>query len=206
MEIIDRTIRKYPKLGASGERLALRFINPDINNLSVWIRRCITDLLSTIAQDLSIRPADRVGINFANIDNDKLNFAFSFRRFDQYTADMVLSGLESVIQSNDRFFLDDCLNVRVDHVAIPVGYGRRSHVGKTTDEYFKLHKSSIFNPKLELEHNTICLAVCIVVARAYATDINQFNFLTYFRNYEDLINAAKFSCQVAGVDLTTAPH
>lgn len=142
------------------------------------MRRCITELLFTIASELNVKSADRVGINFANVSDDKLNFAFSFRRFDQYSADLILSGLENVLQSNPNFLLDDCLVIKVDHFPVPVGYGRRSHVGKSTVEYFKLHKSSNFNPKLESDHNTMCLAVCIVVGRAYATDLNQYNFFT----------------------------
>lgn len=166
------------------------------------MRQCITELLSTIGTDLNISPADRVGINFANVNNEKMNFAFSFRRFDQYNPGLVLNGLENVLQSNTRFFLDDCLVVKVDHVVMPVGYGRRNHVGKTTAEYFRLHKSSIFNPDLKGEHNTMCLAVGIVIAQAYAVDINQFNFLTYFRNYDDMIDASKILCQNANVDLS----
>lgn len=199
---MDRFARSYPTLRAKGERLVLRFINPDMENLDRWMKQCIEALLSTVSNDLDIQPADRVGINFANLENDKLNFAFSFRRFDQYSPDLILNGLESVLQSNTRFFLDDCLVIKVDHYSLPVGYGRRSHVGKTSDENFKLHKSSIFNPILESQHNTLCLAVSIVVARAYKTDINQFNFFTYSRNYSDLIDASKELCQNADVDLT----
>lgn len=195
VDILNRSCRRYPRLNASGERLVLRFTNPYLNNLEAWMQRCITELLSTIGNDLDIKPADRVGINFANINNDKLNFAFSFRRFDQYNANLILNGLENVLQSNTRFLLDDCLVIKVDHVVVPVGYGRRSHVGKTSSEYFRIHKLSIFNPNLMPEHNTICLAVSIVVALAHATNINQFNFFTYFRNYVDLIDAAKTLCQ-----------
>lgn len=199
---MSRTVKRYPQLDASGERLAIRFVNPDLTNLESWMRKCINNLLSTIATDLNVRPADRVGINFANVSDDKLNFAFSFRRFDQYNAELVLNGLEIVIQSNSKFFIDDCLVVRVDHVTVPVGFGRRTHVGKSTAEYFKIHKSTIFNPVLKPEHSTICLAVAIVIAQAYATDINQYNFLTYIRNYESMIQSATNLCQNANVDLS----
>lgn len=202
VEVVRRTIRTRRVLNTTGERLVLRFINPNMNNLEEWMKRAVSELLSTIGYDLNVKPADRIGINFANVSDETLNFAFSFRRFDQYSPNVILSGLENVLQSNSKFLLDDCLVIKVDHLPIPVGYGRRSHVGKTTMEYFKLHKSSIFNPKLENEHNTLCLAVCIVLARAYATDINQYNFFTFFRNYDDLIDAAKFLCQEADVDLT----
>lgn len=201
VNIVNRSIRHYPMLNASGIRLAVRFINPDMENLEQWMRACIFELLPTIGQSLHIHPADRVGINFANSEDDNLNFAFSFRRYDQYTPDVILNGLEKVLQSNMRFFLDDCLVVKVDHVAMPVGYGSRTHIGKTTADYFKLHKRSIYNPSLAPEHSTMCLAVSLVVAKAYATDTNQFNFFTYSQNYNDLIDAAKLLCDNANTDL-----
>lgn len=202
IDIVSRAVRTYPKLNASGERMVIRFINPELDRLEAWVRQCINKLLSTIAADLNIRPADRVGLNFANVNNESINFAFSFRRFDQYSADLILNGLENVVQSNSRFFLDDCLVIRVDHVRVPIGFGRRTHIGKSTADYFKLHKSTIFNPILRNEHNTLCLAAAIVIAKAYATDINEYNFLTYKRNYEAMINSAEILCQDADVDLS----
>lgn len=118
LQILSRAVRSYPKLNASGERLAIRFVNPNLNNLEAWMRECINELLSTVAADLNVKPADRVGINFANVNNDKLNFAFSFRRFDQYNAELVLNVLEIVIQRYSLFFLDDCLVVKIDHVVV----------------------------------------------------------------------------------------
>lgn len=47
---------------------------------------------------------------------------------------------------------------------------------------------------------SICLA--IIIAKAYATDINEYNFFTYSLNYDDLIQASKQLCQQANVDLT----
>lgn len=202
IEIVDRCLRRYPRLNAAGERLAIRFINPDLQNLETWMKRCITQLLTTASNDLGIRPADRVGINFANANDNDLNFAFIFRRFDQYSPELILHGLEKVLQSNTQFFLEDCLVVQIDHYTVPVGFGRRTHVGKTTNEYFKLHKSTIFNPELKPVDNTLCLAAAIVVAQAYATDVNKYNFLTYARNYDELIEAAKRLCHEAEVDLT----
>lgn len=155
LNIVNRAIRRYPKLNVTGERVALRFINPDMKNLEGWMKRCIIDLLSTIGSDLNIKPSDRVGINFANENDEKINFAFSSRRFDQYTPRLILKGLENVLQSNTQFLLEDCLMIKVDHYSPPSGYGRRTHIGKTTEQYFKLHKSSIFNPELAPEHNTV---------------------------------------------------
>lgn len=83
------------------------------------------------------------------------------------------------------------LSINVDVVKVPVGYGRRNFIGKSTDTFLKIHKHSIYNPTLKPEHDTLCLAAAIVVSRAYATDVNQFNFLTDYQNYEDLISETK---------------
>lgn len=109
--IVGREIRRYEQLNANGERLLIRFVNPDM-------------LLIVVEEDLNIQPADRVGINFANSEDAQLNFAFTFRRFDQYSATVILDGLEKVLQSNARFLEEDCLIVEVDHAKVPVGYGR----------------------------------------------------------------------------------
>lgn len=70
-----------------------------------------------------------------------------------------------------------------------MGFGRRSHIGKLSEAYYRMHKR--YEPELKLEHNTMCLAVAIVIARAYALDINLCNFLTYKTNYDDLITTAR---------------
>lgn len=61
--IVEREVRQYDRLNATGERLLLRFINPDMENMEGWLTRCISELLSTIERDMEIHPADRVGIN-----------------------------------------------------------------------------------------------------------------------------------------------
>lgn len=122
--IVGREIRRYERLNANGERLLIRFVNPDMRDIEVWMRRCIEGLLIVVEEDLNIQPADRVGINFANSEDAQLNFAFTFRRFDQYSATVILDGLEKVLQSNARFLEEDCLIVEVDHAKVPVGYGR----------------------------------------------------------------------------------
>lgn len=65
-----------------------------------------------------------------------------------------------------------------------------------------MHKTSLLNPELKSEHSSMCLAAAIVIGKAYATDVNLYNFLTYYRNYTDLIDALKELCQNANVNLT----
>lgn len=85
---------------------------------------------------------------------------------------------------------------------MPLGYGRRSHIGKSPDVYYKLHKRSLFSPDLEQAEYGLCLAVSIVVGIAHSTnDINKYNYLTYKGNYSELIHEAKMLCYNANVNL-----
>lgn len=84
--------------------------------------------------------------------------------------------------------------MNIDHVRIIVGYGRSSHIGKSSDRYYKLHKRSIFSLNLKAEDYGLCLAVSIVAAHLY-DDVNRYNYLTYSGNYSALeIQEAKALC------------
>lgn len=203
IHIIDKNIRTYKTLNANGIRLKLKFKNPPLINVEEWLKKCIAELLSIASSELRIAAQDRVGLIFTNTNNVKANFSISFRRFDQYNPDVILTDLENVIQSNSKFFVDDNLLVNIDHVRIPVGFGRRRHVGKTRDSYFKIHKRSIFLPKLKEIHYGLCLPVSIVIAKAYVSgDVNRYNYITYNGNYNELINEAQQLTNDACVDLT----
>lgn len=152
VEVIDMRVRNYRTLNASGMRIEMKFRNPILDDVEKWLRQCINELLNIVAIELEISPRDRVGFVFTNTNNVKVNFSISFRRFDQYNADVILNELEKIIQSNSKFFIDDNLIVNVDHVKIPIGFGRRTHIGKSRDEYFKIHSRSIISPELESDH------------------------------------------------------
>lgn len=188
-------------MNASGIRFELRFENPPVLNVEPWLKNCFAELLSMAAFELKIDPQDRVGFVFTNMSHARAHFSISFRRFDQYNSDVILNALEKIMQSNMRFFADDDLVVNIDHVRIPVGFGRRVHVGKTRDNYFKIHKRSIFQPTLKDIHHGLCLPVSIVIAMAYASDdINRYNYFTYKGNYDELISEAVKLGKDANVD------
>lgn len=101
------------------------------------------------------------------------------------------------------FFTDDNLVVKIDHVRIPVGYGRRSHIGKSSDKYYKLHERSIFSPNSKKNDFGMCLAVTVLVGIAHSNkDINRYNYLTYSPNYNELIRESRDLCFNACVDLS----
>lgn len=191
VQVVDKNVRHYRELGVSGLRLEVKFQNPSPSNVEEWLEKCISELLSIASSELEIEPQDRVGLVFTNTNNVRAHFSISFRRFDQYSPEVILAALEKVIQSNTAFFVDDNLVVNIDHVKIPVGFGRRTHIGKTRDKFFKIHKRSIFQPELKEIHYGLCLPVSIVIAMAYVSDdINRYNFITYRGNYDDMISEA----------------
>lgn len=167
------------------------------------MEKCFDDLLKLISQELCVQPQDKVGFSFVNVEHEKLNFNISFRRFDQYSSELILSLLDNVLQSNINFLLDDSLVINADHIRIPVGCGRRSHVGKSNDNFFKIHKNFIFTPKLRVQDGNICLPVAIIIGKAYADGCiaqNLYNFLTYPGNIDELVSTARTLANDAGVN------
>lgn len=204
VNIITKNTRFYKTLNASGLRLSVKFKEPETDDIYGWLTHCITELLTIAQGELNIDPQDRVGINFNNTNCEKVDWSITFRRFDQYSPDSILFNLEKVIQSNALFFMDDNLIMNFDHVKIPTscGYGYRSHIGKSSDRYYKLHKKSIFSPNLESKDYGMCLAVCIVVAIAHSTeDKTKYHYLTYAGHYNALIEEAHLLCRKAEVCL-----
>lgn len=190
VDIINSNEREFKKLGVNGMRVKIKFKNPNYNDIESWMRKCFDQLLSIVEDRLCIQPQDKVGFSFQNVENNnKSNFHISFRRFDQLSSDVILSALDSVLQSNSYFLAnDDNILVNVDHVKIPVGCGRRSFIGKSTQDFLNIHKNSIYSPQINDEDGNICLPVAILIGMAYADGArsqNLYNFLTYNGNHSD---------------------
>lgn len=185
-------------------RIRMRFRNPNLSNIGEWMRKCFDQLLLMIQDKLKIQPHDKVGFSFQNVESGTANFHISFRRYDQLNSDVILTSLESVLQSNTYFLAnEDDISINVDHIKIPIGYGRRSFIGKSSEDFFKIHKNSIYMPKLREEDGNICLPVAILIGKAYADGApsqNLYNFLTYENNHDDLIKEAEELALAAGVD------
>lgn len=76
IDIIDKKIRRYKTLNASGIRLELQSKNPDLNDVEEWLKRCISELLSIAEEELQIQPQHRVGLVFTNTNNVKADFFY----------------------------------------------------------------------------------------------------------------------------------
>lgn len=184
-------------------RAEIQFKNPDLDNMEKWMTTCFNQLLILISDILKIRPHDRVGFSFENAENNKISFYISFRRFDQYTPEVILSALNMVLQSNVNFLVDDKVAINVDHVRIPTGGSRRACIGKSRENFFNLHKRSIYTPILKPGDGNICLPVALVVGAAFAdgsVSQNLYNKLTYPPNHNELIFEAKKLALAAGVN------
>lgn len=195
---------EYKRLGVFGTRMAVKFREPDMRNLNTWAHKCMIELLNLLEIDMKISPQDRVGFIFSNGENDKINFGISFRRFDQYSADLILSLLDVVLQSNTNFLLDDTLVISVDVIKVPIGFGRRTNIGKSFEDFYKVHRKSIYLPNITAEDGNICLAVAVLLGKIYADgEINQnlYNSLVYPQNHDDLVNQSNKLAQDAGVNL-----
>lgn len=208
LNIISVYRREYIRLGASGLRLFMKFKPPPAGCRYVeqWLMDCVSELLDAIQLALDIQPQDRVGMSFNNNTCVRSSFHISFRRFDQYSPNFIFAQLDSVLQSNSEFLISDSLTINVDHIKMPVGFGRSYRMAGTSfTQFVEDHPQTIFNPHLAPQHETMCLAVAIVLGEAYAdgiTNKNRFNFLTYKPNYNELIAEAYLLCQDADVDLT----
>lgn len=205
VRIVSLTERHFKKLETKGMRAIVQFKNPNLKNMEEWMTACFNQLLLMISDILKISPQDRVGFSFENAENDKINFYISFRRFDQYTADVIMSALNNVLQSNVNFLIDDKISINVDHVHIPTGGSRRTCIGKSRENFFNLHKRSIYTPNLKPNDGNVCLPVALVVGAAFADGSisqNLFNRLTYPPSHNELIFEAKKLAQAACVNYT----
>jgi hypothetical protein len=89
---------------------------------AVYLRECIAALTNYLVDEVPGR--DLIGLKIRNTENVHDNgIGISLRRQNQLKADVVLSVLGKVIQSNARFGLTDRLEVHLDHVRMPVGNG-----------------------------------------------------------------------------------
>lgn len=202
VDILNKNKRIYNRLNAAGMRLEVKFKQPKSEDICDWLMQCFSELLSLVEEELNIEPQDKVGIVFNNTNNTRADFCISFRPFSQYSPELILFAIEKLIQSNTLFFTDDNLIINIDHAKIPVGYGIRSHIGKSSDRYYKLHKRSIFSPNLRNEDYGLCLAVALVAAVAHSTgDTAKYYYLTYTGNYGELIQEARLLCSKANVNL-----
>jgi len=85
----------------------------------------------------------------------------SLRRRDQLKPDVVWSVLGNVIQLHTRFAVTDRLEVHLDHVRMPVGYGQEKTKGRSLEVW-----SAIKGRIVVVKADFLCLAHALIIAMA----------------------------------------
>jgi len=123
-EIEDTITRQYRRFCATGTQLVVRLLPPPDNSNTVsHFLTSLNDLFRHSLQNLN--ESDMVGMTIQNRENQNDKpLGISFRRNDQLAADVILSFVQKVSQSNARFNALDKLIMTVHSVRMPVGFGR----------------------------------------------------------------------------------
>ena len=105
---------------------------------------------------------DFVGLRIRNTENMQNKVVgISFRRRDQLKPDVVWDVLSTVVQSNARVGLTDCLEVHLYHVRMPAGNGREKTKGRSLDVLSAV-KNSITVVKIAF----LCLTYALIITMA----------------------------------------
>lgn len=211
--IISEQLNRYENMQISGLKVRIRFNEPPIINslndleirnlLLVWLHQSFNSFLEYVKSRLDIQPHDKVGFKF--LSTDRPSFNISFRRFDQYSTELILDSISALVQSNQNFFLDEMFCVEIDLINMPIGMGKRYLFnGCTTDIYANGHPKALYMPKTKPNHEFLCLAYALVLGKVHVDDNkNLYNTLTYTANSDMFYNLAIELCESANVDLAS---
>ena len=168
--IVDEITRQYRRFNTTGTQLTVRLLPPsDESDPISHFLDSVNDVCEHALRGCI--DSDMVGISIRNETDikDKV-IGISFRRKDQFSADVVLSVWEKVIQSNSRFNALDKLVLEIHSVRMPVGFGGIKTRGRPLDVVAHLKKSIV-----RIEAETDCLAHALIVAIAKITDDPNYN-------------------------------
>ena len=195
-EILDETSKSYPKFNATGRSLLIKFNPPrEEQDPTTYLKECITGLTNYLVDEVPNR--DMVGLTIRNTENveDKV-VGISLRRRDQLKPDVVWQVLGKVIQSNARFGLTDRLEVRLDHVRMPVGNGRNAEKtkGRSIDVMSAIKRSIVV-----VKGAFLCLAHALIIAMARVNGDPKY---AVYRHGKGLKEPVEELLKASGVDLT----
>lgn len=212
VRVIDEVRSSVENLEIERVKLKLAFIDPpqqgnmsfeEYNTLLTdWLDRSFITVLRIAESRLSIAPLDRVGFKFKNGDQD--NFSISFRPFNQYSSNVILSSIARVLQSNAEFLYNENLVVEITQIRMPSGNGRVYNLNGCSNEKFaKVHYRSVYSIKIEPQEVNLCLAYALVLGMAHSSGNKRlFDQLIYPPNLYLFSTMARDLCEDANVDLT----
>lgn len=196
LHVIDEKERRYRRFGTIGKEYTVQIQTPPKNaNALNWLEKAILALYELITNDRE--QEDYVGVTIASKYFKNGVVWLSFRPVSDLNAEDLWSMIESVVQSNSDFTIDQSLVVTAAFVKIPTGSGRR----RLTHQ--DVRKRSI----LQIKNNgNDCLPRSLVTALAYVMKGKQlsgkfYDYWTSVRrcNSKKQTSEAKLLVERAGV-------
>ena len=146
----------------------------------------------------------KVGIVLSNDTYPKPLF-ISLRERSQITTEVILGQVEKVIQSNEKFFLNEPLQVKITQISLPEGQKRNKNLYLVPfDVFCKKQSKSIVT--INNSNDNLCLARAIVVGmthekyKAGEISYNEYRAVSRADRENAQKNAALELCQKAGIE------
>jgi hypothetical protein len=158
--ILEETTKSFPKFNATGRSLLIKCNSlGEEQEPTLYLLECFTGFINYLVDQVPDR--DTMGLTILDTKNVKdKEVGISLRRRDQLKPDVVWDVLGKVIQSNARFVLTDRLEVRLDHVRMSAGNGRKKNKGRFSDVLSAVKKGIV------VKEAFLCLARALIIAMA----------------------------------------
>lgn len=173
---------------------------PEDADLIEFITEAITEILKQ-TRDL-IPDNAKVGFSMYNKDETSSKVYVSWRRKSQLNAEVILSCIGRVLQSNASFLTQGEMVAQIDYVDIPQGFGRSMKRFGLKVGDFARDKTAIITIA-NTDH--LCLARAIVTAEAnykYKNNMLEANLYSYIRHGRKLQQTLAVNlCENANVNL-----
>ena len=104
-----------------------------------------------------------------------------FMQMNQLTSELLLTEIERVLQSNEQFVLDNCVQLNITHVSLPKG-GTGKRCDYVDTERFLKDKCCIIQIQ---NKDDMCCARAIVTAKAKIDGHEQWNSIRQGRRIQE---------------------
>jgi hypothetical protein len=129
---------------------------PDILNI---LQNLFDSVLTDVTKGMQEEDLVQVTLECSDLD---FPIRLPFMQMNQLTSELLLAEIERVLQSNDQFVLDHCVQLNITHVSLPKG-GTRKRCDYVDTERFLKDKRCIIQIQ---NKDDMCCARAIVTAKA----------------------------------------
>jgi hypothetical protein len=146
------------------------------------ILKTLQNLFDSILTDVTkgIQEEDFVQITLECPDLD-FPIILPLMQMNQLTSELLLTEIERVLQSNEQFILDHCVQLNITHVSLPKG-GTGKRCDYVDTERFLKDKRCI----IQIQNtDDMCCARAIVTAKAKIDGHEQWNFIRQRRRIQE---------------------